>query len=142
MRFPALLLLVTAVSLGACGGKVFVDANGGAAGATGGGGGGLVCSPAGAQDIPVDERICAVDSDCTIQVVVDCCTLYPVGVASAQLGAFQAYQDVCHPMPGLPCECPVNTATTVTDDGKITSGNVSDQAMVACQSGRCGTFMP
>jgi hypothetical protein len=143
MRFPSWLFGLSFLCLvGACGGNVVVDGDSGAGGAPGTGGSGIVCSDAGPQDIPAAERQCATISDCTIEPVpVQYCALFAVGVASSEVGAFQAYESACD-QPGPTHTCPIFTVVTLTQDGKSTPGHVVDQAQVACQSGLCTTFMP
>jgi hypothetical protein len=142
MRFPSWLFGVSFL-VGACGGNVVVDGASGAGGATGAGGSGIVCSDAGPQDIPAAERQCATDSDCLVEPVsVPYCALFAVGVASSELGAFQAYESVCDKPVGPTHTCPIFTLETLTQDGKTTPGHVVNQAQVTCQSGVCTTFMP
>lgn len=142
MHFPSWLFGVSLL-VGACGGKVVVDREDGAGGAPGTGGSSIVCSDAGAQDIPAELRQCATVSDCVVEPVsVPYCGQFAIGVASSELGAFQAYESVCdHPV-GPVHTCPIFTVVTLTQDGKSTPGNVVNQAQVTCQNGLCTTFMP
>ncbi len=120
-----------------------VDGESVAGGAPGSGGSGIVCSDAGPQDIPAAQRQCATDSDCLVEAVsLQYCTLFAVGVASSELGAFQAYESACDQPMGPTHTCPIFTVETLTQDGKTTPGHVVNQAQVACQGGLCATFMP
>ena len=148
MRFPFWFCGVSLL-VAACGGNVVVDGEsgaggaGGAGGAPGSGGSGVVCSDAGPQDFPAAEAQCATASDCLVEpVTLDFCGVFAVGVASSQLGAFQAYESVCDQSMGPPHSCPSFTVVTITQDGKTTPGHVLNEVQVSCQSGLCSTFMP
>jgi hypothetical protein len=146
MRFAFWIFAVSLLA-GACGGNVVVDGESGAGGEigaggeSGAGGTGIVCSDAGPQDLPAAQRQCATASDCLIEPVSQpYCTTYEVGVASSELGAFQAYESACDKPSGPTHTCPIFTVMTITQDGKITPGSEMVQVQVACQGGVCSTF--
>jgi hypothetical protein len=142
MRFPSWFFGVSFL-VGACGGKVVVDRESGAGGASGTGGSSTVCSDAGPQDFPAAMRQCTTVSDCMIESVsVPYCGWFAIGVASSELGAFQAYESVCDQPVGPVHTCPIFTEVTYTQDGKSAPGNMVNQVQVTCQSGLCTTFMP
>jgi len=128
----------------ACGGNVVVDTvGGGAGGAQGAGsGGGSVCADGGVSQLPSIYKGCSTDADCTTANTVGCCTTFVLGVATAELAAYAAYEKACTPTGGTPCDCPSGGGREITEDGMETPyGNILSVA-VACTAGLCLSFTP
>jgi hypothetical protein len=129
----------------ACGGNVVVDqARSGTGGAAGAGGtvsasddAGVVCKDAGLPSLADGYKACAADTDCTSESITDCCTTFVMGIALADVGAYEAYVSTCTSY--APCPCPSNGGATFADDGKQPGSAVIE---VACQAGRCSSFVP
>jgi hypothetical protein len=98
-------------------------------GSAGEGGGAEACIPGGGPTtFPEAFRACTGANDCTTEPIVDCCTVYAVGLGQSQISAFLAYEAACENLPK--CNC---TSPAIADDGQMGPYDIM------CQSGRCVT---
>jgi hypothetical protein len=97
---------------------------------------GIVCIDAGRVSMPPEDKACTSDDDCVTYQTADCCTVYNLGLARAELEAYSAYSVACIQVSA--CGCPAGALKVVTDDGTVTTAMTLHG--VRCQAGSCFTF--
>ena len=146
LRLP--VVVAAALGTAACGGNVVAEpggAGGSSSVASGSGGSVTTGSSSGVTGVdcaagvfPTFSKTCAADGSCVTKIhQTNCCgSTVAIGVSASASATFDAAEKACDAMyPGCGCD----GMGPVAEDGKL--GDPS-QIQVACQMGKCMTFVP